>query len=54
MYDPIFIEASVYEDDFTENNVEIYYYQEPDFKNISTDESPANQENDIVIETDFK
>ena len=54
MWDPMTIEGSVYENDFTENNVEIFYYQDPDFKNLSRDESPANQENDIIIDTDFK
>ena len=42
LFDPIAIEASVYENDFTENNVEIYYYSEPDYKNTSIDESPSN------------
>jgi hypothetical protein len=35
----------VYENDFTENNVEVYYYEEPDYKEILQDESPANVEN---------
>ncbi len=30
-YDPITINAAVYESDFTENNVEIWYYEDPDF-----------------------
>jgi hypothetical protein len=29
------IEASVYENDFTENNVELYYYEEPDYQGLS-------------------
>lgn len=41
----MYIDASVYENDFTENNVEVYYYEEPDYKELSTDESPANLEN---------
>jgi hypothetical protein len=35
MWDPIMIEASVYENDFTENNVELYYYEEPAYQNLS-------------------
>ena len=31
LWDPITIDASVYENDFTENNVELYYYEEPDY-----------------------
>lgn len=34
LWDPINIDASVYENDFTENNVEVYYYEEPDYKEI--------------------
>jgi len=45
LWDPINIDASVYGNDFTDNNVEIYYYQEPDYKELSSDESPANVEN---------
>lgn len=35
MWDPITINAAVYEDDFTENNVELYYYEEPEYSQIS-------------------
>lgn len=31
LWDPMTIDASVYENDFTENNVELYYYEEPDY-----------------------
>lgn len=54
MWDPITIEASVYENDFTENNVELYYYEEPDYQGLSQDEAPANIELPIFIKTDFK
>jgi hypothetical protein len=44
----MFIDAAVYGstvNDFTDNNVEIYYYEDLDYKELSTDESPANVEN---------
>jgi hypothetical protein len=34
--------------------VEVYYYEEPDYKEILQDESPANVENQIFVRTDFK
>lgn len=50
----MYIDASVYENSFTENNVEVYYYEEPEYKDILADESPANVEKQIIIRTDFK
>lgn len=47
LWDPMYIDAAVYGNavtDFTDNNVEIYYYEEPDYKELSTDETPANIE----------
>lgn len=34
LWDPMYIDAAVYENDFTENNLDIYYYEDPDFKEI--------------------
>ena len=48
------IDASVYGDDFTENGVEIFYFDDPDYIEKNIDESPANVENQIIIKTDFK
>jgi len=31
MWDPFYIEASVYNDDFTDNRVALYYYENPTF-----------------------
>lgn len=39
--DPVYIEASVYNDDFTENRVPLYYYEEPQYESYSG-ETPAN------------
>ena len=41
------IDATVYGTavtDFTDNNVQIFYYEEPDYKELSAEESPANVE----------
>jgi hypothetical protein len=45
LWDPINIDASVYGDDFTDSTVQLFYYQEPAYLGLSTDESPANVEN---------
>lgn len=39
------IEASVYEGDFTENGIELWYIQDPVYGAPNKDESPANVEN---------
>lgn len=39
------VEVSVYEGDFTENGLEIFYIQDPVFGTPNLDESPANVEN---------
>ena len=54
LWDPMNIDASVYGDDFTDSTVQLFYYQEPAYLGLSTDESPANVENQIFIQTDFK
>jgi hypothetical protein len=51
------IDAAVYgntANDFTDSNVQIYYYEEPDYKELSQDESPSNVQSQIFIKTDFK
>jgi|JI7StandDraft_1071085.scaffolds.fasta_scaffold1116029_1 hypothetical protein len=45
MWDPMNIDASVYGNDFTDSNINVYYYEEPSYHDLSTDESPANIEN---------
>ena len=48
------IDASVYGDDFTDSNVEVYYYEDPEYGAINTNESPENVEKPLFIKTDFK
>ena len=42
LWDPMTIDAAVYEDEFTDNNVQLWYYEEPDYQSVNPDESPAN------------
>lgn len=35
LWDPINIDASVYENDFTDSNVELWYYEEPGYGDLS-------------------
>lgn len=52
--DGMTVEASVYGNVFTENNIEIYYYEEPTYMQLSSYGSPANEEKPIFIKTDYK
>jgi hypothetical protein len=54
LWEPINLDASVYENDFTDNGVQLWYYEDPDYKGLNIDESPANVESQVFIETDFK
>lgn len=54
LWDPITIDAAVYENDYTDNNVNIWFFQDPDYQGISPDESPANIETPLFIRTDFR
>jgi len=41
----MYIDASIHGAsvaDFTDNNVQIFFYEDPDYKELSIDESPAN------------
>jgi hypothetical protein len=57
LWDPMTIDASIHGsnlDDFTDNSVQVFFYEEPDYKEMSVSESPANTESTIFITTDFK
>lgn len=46
-WDPMTIDASIYGsgvNDFTDNGVQVFYYEEPEYKELNIDESPANLE----------
>lgn len=48
------VEASVYGNMFTENNIEIWYYDEPNYIDLSSSGSPANLQKPLFVKTDFK
>ena len=48
------MEASVLNNVYTENNLEVWYYEEPTYKKISTEGSPLNLETPLFTLTDFK
>ena len=48
------LEASVYEGDFTENGITVWYIQDPVYGAPNKDETPANVEDQLFIPTDFK
>jgi len=41
-WDPIYVDATVIGDEFTENNVELFYYEDPAVKGINIHEAPGN------------
>ena len=47
-WDALYVEASVYNNDFTENRVPLYYYQEPEYEHYSG-ETPSNIQTEILI-----
>jgi hypothetical protein len=48
------VEACVYGSTFTENNIEIWYYEEPTYQTLSQYGSPSNLEEPIFVKADFK
>ena len=48
------IEASVQVNSYTENNIEIWYFEQPDFLSMNIQGTPANQEKPIFTKTNFK
>ena len=51
---PINVEVSVYNKDFTDNQISVFFYEELDYKNVFPIRVPANGQDPILIETDFK
>lgn len=52
--DGMAIEASVVGNAFTENNIEIWYYDQPEYQSLNLYGTPANQEKPIFTKTNFK
>lgn len=55
LWDPIYVDATVTKDDeFTRNNVELFYYQDPVLATANIQEAPANIQAQVLISTKFK
>jgi hypothetical protein len=52
LWDAMTIDASIYGSsvsDFTDNAVQVFYYEDPAFSSLSLDETPANIQTDIYL-----
>jgi hypothetical protein len=52
--DPMYIDALVWGDQFTKNQVEVHYYDEPALRSANIQESPANLQSQLLLTVDFK
>ena len=50
---PMTVEASVYENNYTENEIEVYYIYDPEYKSINRNTVPRNMQVPLFIETNF-
>lgn len=48
MWDGFYIEASVYNDEFTDNRITLFYYEEPTYT-LENTETPANMQTELFI-----
>jgi hypothetical protein len=39
--------------DFSKNNIDLYYYKDPEFKTVSSQFAYSNEEKPVIIDTDF-
>jgi hypothetical protein len=53
LWDPLYIDATVIGDEFTENEVELFYYKDPVLKAANIVEAPSNVQAQLLIATDF-
>lgn len=54
MWDPMYIDALVWGDQFTQNQVEVFYYDDPALRSSNIAESPANIQSQLLLTVDFK
>ena len=47
------VEVSVYGSSFTENDIEVYYIYDPEYKKLNTNSVPRNLQVPLLIETNF-
>lgn len=50
----MYIDALVWGDQFTQNQVEMFYYEDPQFRSSNIAESPANLQSQLLLTVDFK
>ena len=50
---PITVEVSVYGNNFTENDIEVYYIYDPEYKKVNRNSVPRNMQVPLLIETNF-
>lgn len=53
-WDPMYIDALVWGDQFTQNQVEVFYYEDPTLRSSNIAESPANLQSQLLMTVDFK
>jgi hypothetical protein len=53
MWDPITIDATVIGDEYTQNDVQLYYYQDPIVTKPNIVEAPANLQAQLIVGADF-
>jgi len=53
-WDPFYVDASVLNDEFTRNQVELRFYEDPSLKSSNIAESPANLQSQLILLMDFK
>ena len=51
--DPMTVEVSVYGSSFTDNDIEVYYIYDPEYKKVNRNSVPRNLQVPLIIETDF-
>lgn len=53
-WDPMYIDALVWGDQFTQNQVEVFYYEDPSLISSNIAESPANLQSQLLLTVNFK
>lgn len=51
--DPMTVEVSVYGDSYTDNEIEVYYIYDPEYKKVNRNSVPRNMQVPLLIETNF-
>ena len=54
LWDPFYVDASVLSDEFTRNQVEVRFYEDPRPKESNIVDSPANIQSQIIVMMDYQ